>query len=205
MDRFAELEACCTGKYVSADALPLLDGSLPQQRHVQQMALRLCQDIDDDNSPNEEPNPQIDYRLLHILIAMAQAELSKRDIKQFDYLAQVRKTYYRMQTKYEHFYRELQDTNAYAVILENQQKEIRESEPLDEVKLKDVERRIVMNFKEMKSQAENVKKLWQKRNEVANEFSKAKVTILKTYMPRFLIIGKEAYKNRQKPKGRIVS
>ncbi|KAL8699732.1 MAG: hypothetical protein Q9201_005831 [Fulgogasparrea decipioides] len=190
-------EARYTYQTVPACAFPLLGGYLPSHPVLQQMALRLCQDVE---NPSEEPNPQIDYRLLHILISMARRSLTKHDLKSFDYLAQCRKNYYRMQMKHESVHRELTDSNAYHVILNRKKKEVSETEPLDEGKVKEIDRQLMRNYEDLKRLVNEVQRSQQKRKAIAAFFSAAKVQILKTEVPRLVYVGQKVYENAMRSK-----
>ncbi|KAL6717371.1 hypothetical protein ACLMJK_005286 [Lecanora helva] len=77
------------------------------------------------NSPHEvtrdcEPLPELDYHMLYVLINVLRPYLSKRDLKRFDYVAQTRKWYFVGLAKFQEAYRELEDANAYAKILDKQ-------------------------------------------------------------------------------------
>lgn len=72
----------------------------------------------------EEPLPHIDYNLLFLLIRLVHAQLDNHGKKRYDYLIEARRYYYIGHAKFQEAFRELQDANAYGIILQKQAEQI---------------------------------------------------------------------------------
>ncbi|MCJ1227286.1 hypothetical protein MMC12_003941 [Toensbergia leucococca] len=165
-------------------------------------------------TPDMEPLPTLDYHLIHTLIAFSRAILPPRDLKLLDYLADARKYYYIVHSKFHTAYNALADAHAYGVILDNQNVALNNTttttttttnntinnnnnnaptpEKAAEKRTQNAEAR-VKNDADLQRLLAAVQDWARRRDQVSVWFSSAKCVFVETQMPRLVHIAKWAY------------
>ncbi|KAL8739560.1 MAG: hypothetical protein Q9190_007653, partial [Brigantiaea leucoxantha] len=163
---------------------PLIGGQRPDDREILQLTIRLSQPHPD---AEPEPDPQLNYTLLNALVHLCSSVLTTRDLKCFDYIVQSRQHYYMGHQKFHLTYRELQDCEAYSIILDRQKQEILDKGfPWDENKLQEIDRQHQLNDADMQMLVKKVLDCAKVRDQATAWFSDAKVGFVRSEMPRLL-------------------
>ena len=184
--------------------LALLEGNGADARYLANTAIGLAQREslfapDPIYGSEVEPPPVIDYHLLSILLNLCRPNLTIRELKRFDYLADARGFYYRAHHDFEYHYRGLQDVYTCGLILDDEKKKL---ELLGESKANELEWNHVARMKNLEEKEEclgNVEERRKNRERCTAWFSNMKRECLKTDMPRLVYVGKHVFQRVHYP------
>jgi hypothetical protein len=184
--------------------LALLEASGSGARHLANTAIDLAQRespfrADPEYGADVEPLPLIDYHLLSTLLNYCRPNLTLRELKRFDYLADARRLYYKAHFDFEYFYRGMQDVYARGTILEmeKQKLELSGASNLRELEWNQAAR--IENLQEQEKALENLETRRKNREQCTAWFSNMKVEFLNSEMPRLVYVGKHLFHNSLLP------
>lgn len=200
----ARLSSAFESRPEPGSILALLEANGSDARHLANTAIGLAQReslfaANPFYGPEVEPLPVIDYHLLSILINLCRPNLSIKELKRFDYLADSRGFYYRAHHDFEYFYRGLQDVFACGVILDQQKQQLELSGPskLRELEWNHIAR--IKNLEEKERVLENLQQRRKAREQCTAWFSAMKLDFINSDMPRLLYVGKHVYQKAHIP------
>lgn len=182
--------------------LALLEGNVHESSFMAKMAIMLAHE-DADLTASVEPLPHIDYHLVHALISLA-ARSDKRAVKQFDYLIDGRKYYYKSHSSFHTAFACFQDTRAYAMLLEREKTKLAKLGSTAVKELESNETALMKNYHALVLCLQEVEKCRKSRAKATTRFSEMKYLFLNTEMPRLIYVGKKAYQRAMELKGKIL-
>ena len=166
-------------------------------------------------TPDVEPPPRLDYRSIHMMLALCRPGLSKHYMKRWDYLADSRRKYLFLHHKFYWAYHALQDVRAYEEIMVKKKgdlvEQIRDWEQggvsgagmeKKRRELEDVMFLIERNRAEMPELTEKVKHLAKVRDQVAAWLSDLKLTLLRNDLKTLVYMAKKGFEVRQRQKAK---
>lgn len=149
-----------------------------------------------------EPLPHIDYHLIYSLITLA-GYLDKHQLKPFDYLIDARKDYYRSHSNFQAAFACLQDTRAYGLLLEQENKKLAKLGSAGAKKLESNKIALRKNNHALYRCLLEVDQRRQKRDEITTSFSQMKYVFVNDQMPQLVYVGKKAYRRFMELKGKL--
>ena len=200
----ARLSSAFESRPEPGSILALLEANGSDARHLANTAIGLAQreSLFAANAlygPEVEPLPVIDYHLLSILLHLCRPNLTMRELKRFDYLADARGFYYRAHHDFEYIYRGLQDVYACGIILDKEKQKL---ELLGAAKAKELDwnqTARIRNLEEKEQVLQNLEERRKSRERCTAWFSNMKLDFLKIDMPRLLYVGKHVFQSAHHP------
>lgn len=184
--------------------LALLESSGSGARHLANTSIELAQRespfwADCESGTDVEPLPLIDYHLLFILLNYCRPNLTSRELKRFDYLADARGFYYRAHFDFEYYYRGLQDVYTRGIILGMEKQKLELSGASNSRELEWNQAARIENLQEQEKALEDLETRRKNREQCTAWFSHMKVEFLKSEMPRLIYVGKHLFHNSLLP------